>query len=104
MKYRKKPVIIEAHGWDGSEDKTHFPPWLKAAFKKTDDNKEPTLPTAGCAWFAIKPRTFTLAIAIVTREGQVFADAGDYIIQGIQGELYPCKPDIFAATYEEVAE
>jgi hypothetical protein len=39
---------------------------------------------------------------IPTREGMMTASAGDWIIRGIQGELYPCKPDIFAATYEAV--
>lgn len=43
-------------------------------------------------------------IAIDTLEGTMRADYGDYIIKGVQGELYPCKPDIFLATYEEVAE
>lgn len=43
-------------------------------------------------------------IAIDTLEGTMRVDYGDYIIKGIQGELYPCKPDIFLATYEEVIE
>lgn len=40
-------------------------------------------------------------IAIVTLEGTMRADVGDWIIRGVQGELYPCKPDIFEATYEQ---
>lgn len=43
-------------------------------------------------------------IAIDTLEGTMRVDYGDYIIKGIQGEFYPCKPDIFLATYEEVME
>lgn len=39
---------------------------------------------------------------IKTLEGDMLATAGDYIIKGVQGEFYPCKPDIFEATYEEV--
>ena len=58
MKYRKKPVVVEARGpIEHSED-------------------------------------------IVTLEGVMRADVGDYIITGVQGEQYPCKPDIFHATYE----
>jgi hypothetical protein len=41
-------------------------------------------------------------LAVETREGIMRADPGDYVIRGVQGEFYPCKPDIFAATYEEV--
>lgn len=41
---------------------------------------------------------------IFTLEGPIHASVGDYIITGVQGEIYPCKPDIFEATYEEVKE
>lgn len=41
-------------------------------------------------------------IIIKTLEGNMLASAGDYIIRGVKGEYYPCKPDIFAATYEEI--
>ena len=41
-------------------------------------------------------------LVISTLEGDMRADVGDWIIRGVQGEFYPCKPDIFAATYEEV--
>lgn len=41
---------------------------------------------------------------IKTLEGWMHVSVGDYIIQGVQGEVYPCKPDIFADTYEEVQE
>ncbi len=43
-------------------------------------------------------------IDIETLEGTMHADVGDYIITGVKGEKYPCKPDIFEATYEKVAE
>ena len=41
---------------------------------------------------------------IVTLEGTMRADVGDYVITGVKGEVYPCKPDIFEATYEPVSE
>ncbi|MDT2663020.1 hypothetical protein P7E02_24375 [Enterococcus hulanensis] len=43
-------------------------------------------------------------LTIHTLEGSIYADIGDYIIRGVQGELYPCKPDIFEATYEAVED
>ena len=43
-------------------------------------------------------------IAIHTLEGDLMASVGDYIITGVNGEKYPCKPDIFKKTYEEVKE
>lgn len=61
MKYRKKPVVIEA--WQTNE-----------------------------------------AVVIETLEGTMRADPGDWIITGVKGEVYPCKPDIFEATYEPVDE
>ena len=75
--YRKKPVVIEAVQYDGT-----FP----LAFLKEDE----------------RVRNTPNGMEIVTLEGTMRAAIGDWIIRGIQGELYPCKPDIFAATYEPV--
>ena len=75
-KYRKKPVVIEA--WQNS-DENEFPVWLA----NVDAGREP----GG-------------VILINTLEGVMKAMPGDYIIKGVQGEVYPCKPDIFEATYE----
>lgn len=77
-RYRKKPVVIEA--WQNS-DENEFPKWVAGA----DVGRE-----AGGV------------ILINTLEGVMKAMPGDYIIKGIQGEVYPCKPDIFEATYEMV--
>ena len=79
-KYRKKPVVIEA--WQNN-DENEFPVWLA----NVDVGREP----GG-------------VILINTLEGVMKAMPGDYIIKGIQGEVYPCKPDIFEATYEVVNE
>lgn len=78
MKYRKKPVVIDA--WKNS-DENEFPEWVSDA----DVGRE-----AGGV------------ILINTLEGVMKAMPGDYIIKGVQGEVYPCKPDIFEATYEAV--
>lgn len=84
MKYRKKPVVIEAVQWIG-------------------ENLDEVLafcPTAGC----FKKGIETVGVIIPTLEGDHLARVGDYIIKGVKGEFYPCKPDIFEQTYEEVIE
>ena len=87
MKFRKKPVIIEAVQWNGQN-------FLKNG--SPDDN----ILVKGFNDSAI---TFDeVDLKIKTLEGIMTANLGDYIIQGIQGEIYPCKPDIFEATYEQV--
>lgn len=90
-KFRKKPVVIEAFQWTGDEGQTEDPEWIINAL------------TDGGAWFNNRG-TPQVNIEIATLEGNHIANRGDYIIQGIKGELYPCKPDIFAATYEPVEE
>lgn len=84
MKFRKKPLIVDAFCWDG-EDSGNFPKW------------------ALDSWDIILDVPIGL-LTINTLEGEVNASPGDWIIKGIKGEIYPCKPDIFEATYEEVEE
>lgn len=88
MKYRKKPVVIEAIQLCalGSPDVA----WEWAKIRSGD--RKVALHQDGKKWF----------ILIETLEGTMRADQDDWIIQGVQGELYPCKPDIFEATYEPV--
>ena len=84
MKYRKKPVVIEAIQWKGGEFLPMIPnlPWLCDAINNgTIQHDEDGL-------------------TIGTLEGRLTVSPGDWIIRGIKGEIYPCKPDIFAATYE----
>jgi hypothetical protein len=81
--YRKKPVVIEAFQFSGGS------------------NADPGIPS----WFidAVLDGKVTAAsnsIAITTLEGVMQAAPGDWIIRGVKGELYPCKPDIFAEIYE----
>lgn len=87
-KFRKKPVVIEAFQIHADDGLTRpLPPkWLLDAVTITD---QVTFKAGGGA-------------EIKTLEGVMTADVGDWIIQGVKGELYPCKPDIFAATYELV--
>ena len=82
MKYRKKPVIIDACQWDG-ENEAELRSWSQFSnelcFTGPGDERE---------------------LDVVTLEGTMRAKAGDYIIRGVNGEYYPCKPDIFDKTYE----
>lgn len=84
--FRKKPVTIHAHqlGADGWPDEI----WQGVIDQKIILHMDKTPPHA----------------IIHTLEGDHRADIGDYIIRGIAGEFYPCKPDIFAATYEHVED
>ena len=95
MKFRKKPVVIEAfqmteeRRWDNID----WPDWLNQAWNKD--------PSEGAVW--INPDDPTRASLVCgTLEGVYRINWNDWIIKGIKGELYPCKPDIFEATYEKV--
>lgn len=84
MKFRKKPVVIDAVQINSSDY----------------DGMCETI--AWCAGRAVDEDGHV--IAIDTLEGTMFADPNDWIIRGVQGEFYPCKPDIFEVTYEAVGE
>jgi hypothetical protein len=99
--YRKKPVVIEAWHWMLPPDEDPGPDWLWNAFDRWPQvggaQMWPHGNAARSDQWAVCPH-----IAIVTLEGEHLAQPGDWIIRGVQGELYPCKPDIFEATYEPV--
>lgn len=97
-RYRKKPVEIEARQLVGTTADMHAVyQWVEANTQGSFDPESPELPAAGVS---IDPATGFMLIA--TLEGVMQAKPGDYIIRGVQGEFYPCKPDIFEATYEPV--
>ena len=81
MKYKKKPIVIEAMQWN-------------------DFNLDEVLRFLGVNG-TLKSRD---TILIDTLEGIMKASIGDFIIKGVNGEFYPCKPDIFEKTYERVEE
>ena len=85
MKYRKKPVEIEAE-----------------QFVIRDFNKVPIAVKMLGEMYEIKGQLFDRYIEIPTLEGVMRANHLDYIIKGINGEFYPCKPDIFKKTYDKV--
>jgi hypothetical protein len=78
QRFRKKPVVIEAIRYDG-RNATEIMVW------------------AGDAQIAER---YIGGLSIWTLEGTMEADVGDWIIRGVKGEFYPCKPDVFEATYE----
>jgi hypothetical protein len=84
MKFRKKPVVIEAFQWMGSIEQSQVPEWFSIG------------PDGVCAAALSQSRE----LLISTLEGVMAAKEGDWIIKGISGEFYPCKPDIFAKTYD----
>lgn len=79
-KFRKKPIVIEAVRWTGRNKKT-ISKFLKCKHEFWE---------------------IAQTIDITTLEGIVTASSGDWVIKGVKGEFYPCKPDIFEQTYELV--
>jgi len=91
MKFRKKPVVIDAVQFTtnnevGSPQMDGIVNWINQGRDKVG------------AWHN------GTDIHIVTLEGEMVAQCGDWIIRGVKGEFYPCKPDIFAQIYEPVEE
>jgi hypothetical protein len=89
MKFRKKPVVIEAI--------QYVPKKAGLAFFELHEFVGSSLVP-----YVLDPAKDTLAIH--TLEGTMTVQPGDWIIKGVKGEFYPCKPDIFEATYEAVTE
>ena len=77
--FRKKPVVIEAMQFNGDENLDTLISWIAIKHKPCGDDS---------------------VLIIETLEGDMKAQKGDWIIQGVNGEFYPCKPDIFEKTYE----
>jgi len=85
MKFRKKPVIIEAIQWLGTNQPEVSAFYPSAIFVLDDEKVHQESP-----------------VLITTLEGTMRCDKNDWIIKGVNGEFYPCKPDIFEKTYEQV--
>lgn len=97
MKFRKKPVVIEAWRFDPSRPYTDLPEWLPIAWFAEEIITEPSFATGS---IQMTRRRGSPIIQVPTLEGVMTARMGDWIIKGVKGEVYPCKPDIFEATYE----
>jgi hypothetical protein len=85
-RYRKKPVVVEAMGPldDGNADR--IASWCGGKVQREHSPRERD--------------SVSTTLLIPTLEGPMTANPGDYVIRGVQGEFYPCKPNIFAETYE----
>ena len=83
MKFRKKPVEIDAMNWDGSN--------IDGILLFCEGFAHYQLMVSGVS-----------KMVISTKEGDMIATIGDWIIKGVKGEFYPCKPDIFDMTYDAV--
>ena len=85
MKFRKKPVVIDAERFDGSEQsRARIFDWSGGQIDVSTNEQN--------------------QMTIATLEGDHKANLGDWIIRGVKGEYYPCKPDIFEATYDAVED
>lgn len=97
MKFRKKPVVIEAFQFDGdlinSKGEWYVPRWMVEAYQN-----------GIVFWNSLEPNKPPCELFIRTLEGIHHVSLYDYVIQGVNGELYPCKPDIFKKTYDAVVE
>lgn len=82
-KYRKKPVVIEAIYHNDIDERRNVCRWIVSEGGRAECYRDGE-------------------IEIETLEGKMAANLGDYIIKGIKGEFYPCKPDIFEASYDEI--
>lgn len=123
MKYRKKPVVIDAVRWRGYQsglgvtaeppdqpveitmENMHgvqwepLPDWLPKPLLECEWNETPRIPKRKI----VAPgdiRRDGDNIYIGTLEGEMCASPGDWLIRGVKGEVYPCKPGVFAATYD----
>lgn len=85
MKFRNKPVVIEAVLWNGTQV-SEVTEWIRDALYNDTIMR------------------FGDKVVIKALEGDMIANPGDYIIKGVKGELYPCKPDIFEQTYEPIKD
>ncbi|AXC36466.1 hypothetical protein HOT57_gp22 [Pseudomonas phage phCDa] len=93
-KFVKKPVVIEAVLWTGQN--------LHEVISFTDGTPDLSSSMAVDKWGDYESLVAREGLKIYTLEGAMSASVGDWIIKGVQGECYPCKPDIFEQTYAEV--
>lgn len=95
QRYRKLPVVIEAMRWNGTpEGATPIINWVLARDGTARYHED----RPGDTNVLIRPEH----IAVDTLEGTMRANAGDWVIRGVQGEFYPCRDDVFRQSYEPV--
>ena len=95
MKAKKKPVVIEFIQYNGNSNRMEIEKWIGKELKCEVFSDSAYEAGMGAPYFSI---------FIPTLEGEMRADPYDYIIKGVRGEFYPCKPDVFEKTYEVLKE
>lgn len=97
-RYKKRPVIVEAFQMtkERRQDNSEWPNWLHIAWQKENGEDGSVFPKD------YSNSHGTDELLICTLEGIYLVSFNDWIIRGVNGELYPCKPDIFEQTYEKV--
>ena len=96
MKYRKKPVVVEAFQWfGGQETQNNCPGWLREALVKPSYEK-------GSVFLGHIEGIDGMVWAVTTLEGALIINQGSWLVQGVKGELYPVEDEIFRETYEPV--
>jgi len=99
--YRKRPVVVEAMRFTGDvEDRNAILAWIGTGGGRARHwpHRDEKRVGNGEVWQSYDPEHLTIR----TLEGDMRADLGDYVIRGVAGEFYPCKPAVFEATYERV--
>lgn len=97
LRFRKRPLEVDAWQYDGAYHLDDAPTWVR------EYTGEHVSPTGHRSRHRIKPDIGLFGdwlLMIPTLEGVMCAGKGDWVIRGVKGEVYPCKPDIFEATYE----
>ncbi len=112
QQYRKKPVVIEAVEWTGDlasmveffalSGPCVYDPKYDRIIRDDDPNAIVSPDKGLVAMTGPVGRSTEHGLLIETLEGPLLAQPGDYVIRGVKGEFYPCKPDVFDATYEKV--
>lgn len=104
-KYKRKANIVDAFRWTGDHDQTEDPEWFVVCLKSGIAKVWKDIEEVGY-YGDPDPMVHVVEIwvEIETLEGTMRADRGDYIVKGIKGEIYPCKPDIFEANHEIIED
>lgn len=90
--YRHKPTVVDAFKWTGDEHQTEDPVWIVEAIRE------------GRVTFLSTGSGLPIYMEIATPEGRMLAKEGDWIVRGIEGEIYPVMPSVFNASYEPIEE
>jgi hypothetical protein len=91
MKYRKKPEVVNAVIWNGNEFENGIPSWIGNALRSKPGSKGSVFRTGD-------------KVQVFASDGMMIADPGDWIIKTKNGDMYPCKPDVFKTLYEKMEE